>query len=86
MWILFPVTNIIDFDALLQIFGEFDVLVEQISGFVILELPDGLVQGFLRQVGIDPLQRLNEPFLVQRAVIIPLHLRPIEITAQPKSS
>ena len=55
------------------------VLLQERSGFKVLELVDCLRQSIHWQALIDSLQRGQQDILIKRRVIIALHLRSIDI-------
>ena len=55
------------------------VLLQERSGFKVLELIDCLRQSIHWQVFVDSLQRGQQDILIKRRVIIALHIRSIDI-------
>ena len=66
-------------DSVLEVVHKDHVLLQERSGFKVLELIDCLRQGIHRQTLVNPLQGRQQNILVERRVVIALHVRSIDI-------
>ena len=66
-------------DSVLEVVHKDHVLLQERSGFKVLELIDCLRQSIHWQVFVDSLQRGQQDILIKRRVVIALHVRSIDI-------
>ena len=65
--------------TVLQIVGKDHVFLQQGAGFKVFQLIHRIVQRRLRQTGVDRLQSGQQLILIQRAVIVPLDVRAVDM-------